>query len=387
VETWEFRVEIAMVDKQLEILASPVNAPVLHLVNDIHALMESFKPSLPPKWAVLPSTTAVVCHGFGDASGTVFGTAILINDVLHYRYGQWSTSNAESSSNYRELCNLVLGVEEARSSELLTNCDFFMFTDNSAAEAAFHKGSSSNKVLFSLVLLLRLLQMHHGFFLHVIHVTGLWMREQGTDGLSRGALDGGVLQGSQMLSYVPLHVAALDCAPQLKQWILTWCGSSTPKWLKPFDWFTSGHHEGMHFWTPPPVAADGALEQVAVTINKRLTTQHIILIPRLMTVVRRKLLGKICDLIFTVPLGADIWPHHHCKPLVVGCYFPLLKHKPWRNVESQLSGLSRDTFDWGGDATRGPWTVCQCVWYGNCYVQMTMGNSPLPSLKMRKAGL
>jgi hypothetical protein len=25
---------------------------------------------------------------------------------------------------------------------------------------------------------------------------------------------------------------------------------------------------------------------------------------------------------YYVPLGADIWPHHHCEPLVVGCYFP-----------------------------------------------------------------
>jgi hypothetical protein len=69
------------------------------------------------------------------------------------------------------------------------------------------------------VLRLRLIQMHHGFFLHVIHVSGLRMREQGTDRLSRGAFDWGVLQGSQMPSYVPLHLTALNRAPQLQQWI------------------------------------------------------------------------------------------------------------------------------------------------------------------------
>jgi len=70
--------------------------------------------------------------------------------------------------------------------------------------------------------------------------------------------------------------------------------------LTPFDWFTSGHQKGMHVWTPPLVAADVALEQVVVAIHKWPTTQHIILIPRLMMAVWRKLLGQICDLIFTM---------------------------------------------------------------------------------------
>ena len=60
----------------------------------------------------------------------------------------------------------------------------FLFTDNSVVENTVAKGNSPVQALFLLVLELCRVQMRIGFMLHVIHVSGLCMIEQGTDGVS-----------------------------------------------------------------------------------------------------------------------------------------------------------------------------------------------------------
>jgi hypothetical protein len=115
---------------------------------------------------------------------------------------------------------------------------------------------------------LRVLKMHHGLFLHVIHVAGTRMKHQGTDGLSRGALDAGVLSSTSMLTYFPLHLSALDQQPTLRNWVLS-CYDLDAHWVAPFDWFNKGHQVGQHIWYPPPAAAEVALEQLAAANHKR----------------------------------------------------------------------------------------------------------------------
>jgi len=329
------------------------------LHDDITALLALFTPAIPPLRPVRPSRTATAIYGFGDASGSGFGTTLLIDESIHYRHGQWSTSVSEESSNYRELNNLILGIEEGVTQGLLDDCEVFLFTDNSTAESAFHKGTSSSKTLFQLVLRLRLLQMHRGLFLKVIHVAGTRMQAQGTDDLSRGSLSSGVLRGGDMLFFVPLHLSCLDRSPSVRGWIQRWFQPDgyVVTFLDPLGWFTTGHQNGAYVWSPPPGAADVALEQLAVAIHKRPSTFHLVAIPRLMTASWRKLLGKICDFVFTVPLGVSFWPASHFEPLVIGLYFPLLPFSPWQlrhtrlldGLAQQLSSLSGSSHYWGGD--------------------------------------
>jgi len=316
-----------------------------------------FLPDVPPLRLVRPSRTATAIYGFGDASGAGFGTTLLIGGTLHYRHGQWSTSMSEASSNYRELNNLILGIEEAVAQGLLNDCEVFLFMDNSTAESAFHKGTSSSKNLFQLILPLRLLQMHHGLFINVIHVAGTKMQAQGTNELSRGSLSSGVLQGRNMLSYIPLHRLSLERSPTLQPWISTWFQSgSAVTFLDPLGLFTTGHQAGSYVWAPPPGAAEVALEQLAAAIHKRSYNLHLVVIPRLMTASWRKLLGKICDFIFTVPIGVSFWPESNHEPLLLGLYFPLLPFSPWQlrftnlldGLAQQLSSLLRATLNWGG---------------------------------------
>lgn len=124
--------------------------------------------------------------------------------------------------------------------------EIFLFMDNWTAEAAFHKGTSSSKPLFDLVLCLHLIQLHHELFVHVVHVVGTRMRSQGMDGLSQGYLMSGVMNGSAMLSFVPLHLSVLDQKPRLGPWVNYWLPTGCYEWVAPFEWYTKAHQLGIH---------------------------------------------------------------------------------------------------------------------------------------------
>jgi hypothetical protein len=59
--------------------------------------------------------------------------------------GKWSSKvSEESSSNWRELGNLVMSLEHQAQKNGLRDCEMFLFTDNTTTEeAAFWKGPSS----------------------------------------------------------------------------------------------------------------------------------------------------------------------------------------------------------------------------------------------------
>jgi len=133
-----------------------------------------------------------------------------VGNDLCITHGVWGVENSNNSSNYRELSNLVNSLEMGLASGHLKHSEFFLFTDNSAAEAVFHNGTSTSKKLFELALRLRSLEMMGDFHFHLIHVAGTRMTAQGTDGLSRGSLSEGIMRGSSMLSFVPLHLSPLS---------------------------------------------------------------------------------------------------------------------------------------------------------------------------------
>jgi hypothetical protein len=167
-----------------------------------------------------------------------------------------------------------------------------LFTDNSVAEGAFFRGTSSNPKLFSLILRLRALEMHHSLRIHVVHISGKRMIMQGTDGLSRGDLNAGIMRGENMLTFVPLHRGALDRSPDLLQWIQLWSPNRLLRSLSPLEWFTLGHGvtsysvntdgvtvpdsqispQTVLVWSPPPAAAEAALDELSVARHNGLTS-------------------------------------------------------------------------------------------------------------------
>jgi len=307
------------------------------LRDDVDALLQMVKPEVPPRRMVRALTRGVVRYGFGDASGKGFGSTIMLNGVLHYRSGQWSEQIENESSNYRELRNLIEALEEAAIGGDLQGCEIFMFTDNDVAEKAFFNGTSSSRSLFELVLRLRMLELHGGWKLHVVHVAGTRMIEEGADGMSRGVFDAGVMLGHSMMDYVPLHLNALERSPELKTWLLSWLGQEV-EFLEPRGWFCEGFKEGAFVWSPPPAAAGAAVEQMARAKHRRPHCLHIAVIPRLMTVHWQKQLLKACDLVIRIPAKVPFWSSKQHEPVLIALALPLCKHRPWRLRSTKLMG-------------------------------------------------
>lgn len=101
-----------------------------------------------------------------------------------------------------------------------TTPSFSFFTDNRRVEAAFYNGTFTSRKLFELIVRLQGLQMHGDMALHFIHVVGKQMMDQGTDGLSRGSLCEGIMQGKDPLRYIPLNKSVMERQPHpLRAWV------------------------------------------------------------------------------------------------------------------------------------------------------------------------
>jgi hypothetical protein len=171
-----------------------------------------------------------------------------------------------------------------------------MMTDNSTAESCFYRGTSSSYKLFERVLRLRRLEMTAGLIIHVVHCAGTRMISQGTNGLSRGNLLEGVMKGDDFLSFVPLHLLALERSPDLEGWFKGMFRHNELEVLAPGDWFQLGHdirswreagkglwypslRAGTYLWHPPPAAARFALEELRRSRLKRQDSTHVFVCP------------------------------------------------------------------------------------------------------------
>ena len=354
----------------------PLHAPpsgltpaVPRFLDDLKALKKLTDSKLPPLRVVRPTMVVHVLYGFGDAAGKSFGATVSSNynckstlssplrteEGLFYRLGVWTAEEKLESSNFKELCNLVETAEEEARDGRLTNCQFFLFTDNAVAESCFFKGSSKSPKLHSLIVRLRKLEMEFGLSVLLIHVSGTRMIAQGTDGCSRGLLMEGVMAGADMLTFVDLSKNAIERHPPLLDWIRSWAddpqlvarrGRLEP--LTPEGWFEEGHgiqggqkdghgiwipkHEApynLHLWAPPPAAADAMLEELLKARQKRTDTFHVIVIPRLMAPWWRRLFNKVCDFSIVVSPNVSFWPCTMYEPLWLGIILPFCKHRPW----------------------------------------------------------
>jgi hypothetical protein len=72
--------------------------PRLH--DDLRALMELLQPEIPPKWTIHTKQGASVVYGFGDASGSRFGTLFTEAGKFTYAHGQWNEEHKAKTSNF-----------------------------------------------------------------------------------------------------------------------------------------------------------------------------------------------------------------------------------------------------------------------------------------------
>lgn len=354
-------------------------SPVPRLKNDVLALKSFLKSETPPWRFVRGGKACIVQYGFADASKSGFGATFETDsDTTWYRLGVWGDDEREESSNYRELNNLVETLESRVADNGLSGLEIFLFTDNSTAERAFYKGSSTSKKLFELVLRLRQLELHQGCIIHFIHVSGTRMIAQGTDGLSRGDAQEGVMRGEAIHSFIPLHLSCLDRQPKLRSWLESFISPSSSQssieFLSIPDWFDRGHDilggqkngdgvwtpnysPGTFIWTPPPAAGLVAIEQLRRARVKRELSTHVFVLPRLMSAEWMKQVYKVSDLCIELPFDDTLWKKDtHHEPLFIAFVFPFLPHRPWQLKRSPaflgMAGTMRRMWNEGGLSPR-----------------------------------
>jgi hypothetical protein len=126
---------------------------------------------------------------WGDGSGTgAGGTLGLPIQPLKMWKGKWSPVVFKFSSNWKELDTLKLTLLNLRqeASKEVQGTTVLYFTDNLTTYWVASSGSSPSPRLHVLIKEIRLLEMELDCCLQVIHVPGVVMIDQGTDGLSRG---------------------------------------------------------------------------------------------------------------------------------------------------------------------------------------------------------
>jgi hypothetical protein len=243
---------------------------------------------------------------------------------------------------------VVESLEDEAEDGRLANSVVCFFTDNSTVETAVYKGTSKSRKLLALVIRLKVLEARHSIHLVVCHVAGTRMIAEGGDGVSRGLLNEGVMAGEEILSFIPLHLSALERSESLLSWITSWTTQKLEV-LAPEDWYELGHgirgwtqpndddliarpmlRKGVFGWFPPPAAADVALEQLRMARIKRQDSTHVFVVPRLLTPRWLKQLWKACDIVLTVPAGTLGWPTDMYEPVLIGICFPFLRVQPWQ---------------------------------------------------------
>jgi hypothetical protein len=129
---------------------------------------------------------------WGDGSGTGTGGTIETLDPknpdtsgwIDTWMGTWAPIVSHFDSNWRELRTLLWTLERLydRNPDGHIGGTLFYFTDNLVSYYAVQNGSSSSPALHDLVRQIKKL----GCRVEMVHVPGLLMIEEGTDGLSRG---------------------------------------------------------------------------------------------------------------------------------------------------------------------------------------------------------
>jgi hypothetical protein len=168
------------------------------------------------------------------------------------------------------------------------------------------------------------------------------MITQGADGISRGRLKESVGLGSNMLSYIPLHLSAFDWHEGMRCWLQSWIWPEM-EILSPDGWYGRGHdHDGgvrdrlgfwrliiwpgVFVWAPPQATAEAALDLLRRALIKRQQSTHAFICPRLFFPDWPRLLHKASDLVVLLPPGIDKgWTHDMLEHLTIGFVFPFLR--------------------------------------------------------------
>lgn len=245
------------------------------------------------RFQVLEEATLALAHGDGSGTGTG-GTQKFVHASVGDRpssleawMGTWNTFSPDSTSNWKELRTLLQVLEqEPLATSRFRGRRLYYCTDNSVTYDSVRKGSSRSPKLHALIMRLKILELQHNCILVVIHIPGVAMIQEGTDGQSRGiwttplTVSGGY-RVSDLFRWAPPSVTLLEwardrAAIQTPTQYWTW---QTPE----SDWGLTPLVNSHTIWTLSPHTARQAMTQaIRAWIESPLTSSHIFIVPRFM---------------------------------------------------------------------------------------------------------
>ena len=126
----------------------------------------------------------------------------------------------ERGSEHRQ--SLLYEIREGRHD----GCEIWSASDNAIWAQVWHKGMSSAKHVFNLLLEMMLVAWEHEVWIHMFHISGNRMIATGMDGRSRGNFDAGFSLWFDLRQYFPLNESAFDYKDNaLESWCQSWMGS------------------------------------------------------------------------------------------------------------------------------------------------------------------
>jgi len=93
---------------------------------------------------------------------------------------------------------------------VLVDAVVYLATDNSTVKVRAADGSSASPLLHSLGMGLRKVEVATGYRVIMFHVSGEQMKTKGTDSFFQGSLKEGIATWLSMLSFIPLHLRAVE---------------------------------------------------------------------------------------------------------------------------------------------------------------------------------
>jgi hypothetical protein len=211
------------------------------------------------------------------------------------------------SSNWKELKTLLLTMRQLAQhySKEVRVTTVFYFTNNSTTYWIAAAGLSQHPPLHTLITEIKLLEQELQCSLEVVHVPGLLIIDQGTDGLSRGVLMSALYNpvNQQYLTECVFSPAPYD--PQLVMSYITYYHLSQhwryQEWNKKWDSRECFHN--LSVWFPPPELARQAISFMLETwVEVPLTTSALFFVPRTLMAFWHGLSRHINEL-------ATIYPH------------------------------------------------------------------------------
>ena len=112
--------------------------------------------------------------------------------------------------NFWESSNLLNSLKSyCESGKIVLGSDIFICTNNTVSKSTYFKVFSKSSKLHNMIVDLGWLEMERQLIVHFLFILGKRI-SQGTDGLFRGHLSSGIMQGKDFLKYLPFMKTALD---------------------------------------------------------------------------------------------------------------------------------------------------------------------------------